>query len=452
MNINTHRPSLARTGLAEKREAAPKLALLDDFDGDPDGFPHGQAVESVLMDYSGLTDADVQRYQNTPKQADLVKLMKQDGMPFRTAFRTMVARNVAHFYLGTATNLHTILAEQPSIEMVSQSQGETPGRHLETLFDGLQNNQAFREGASLSFGLDKDAPLAEVCQALLDEADRVVADNEICQKARKEFEKAAKSLHDNGITYLVAAGNHGPIGETMQALGVEASPTAFRNILVNDYVTVVGAHTAEGEPSRINSPLASIEAYRRGEDLAWTAKEPGFDQSGVDSGTSFATPIAAGDAAEFLQDNPDFGPFQAESFLMGLDSYRVQFSETTQLANGQELRGDGLLDAFISEKIGPGFITDISSPDATQIAQANRDRTFFGLPGQKDHEFQLVKMRPDPSGQRQLTVETYFDEGHHVLQADAKDGAWDPATVVEELHFDAARQREIEKRSETGPT
>ena len=71
MQVNPNIRKLPNSGMAEPREIAPKVALLDDFDGDPVGFPHGQAVESVQLSHSDLTDADIQRYQNTPKQADL---------------------------------------------------------------------------------------------------------------------------------------------------------------------------------------------------------------------------------------------------------------------------------------------------------------------------------------------------------------------------------------------
>ena len=436
---------LPNAGLAEKLEASPKLALLDDFDGDPNGFPHGQAVESVLFSHSELTDADVQRVQNTPKQADLTKLMRENGLDFRTAFQTMVTRNIAHFLLGTTQNLHTILQQTPDVKVVSQSQGDTPGRQLELLFNGLQKNEMFRRGASQAYGLHQEAPLRDICDALLRDANRVSSENEICQKARQEYDKASKALHDRGITYLVASGNHGPLGEALQSIGVEAAPSTFKNVLVNDYVTVVGGTTPSGEASAVNSPHAAIEVLRRGEDLPWSAGE-GFDTGGVATGSSFATPIAAGEALAFLQENPGAGPFEAESHLMGLDSYKVSSGQTKPTANQQQLSGDGKIESYIQDKIGAGFITDISSPDATQIARANQDRAFFGLPGQEDHEFQLVKMRLDPDGNRKLTLETYFDEGHHVLQAVAADGRWDPHSVIEELHLDAKRQKEIEDR------
>jgi hypothetical protein len=443
MQINPKVKALPPRGLAEKSEANPKLAILDDFDGDPSGFPHGQAVESVLLSHSDLTDADVQRYQNSAPQADLAKLMNEKGLDFHTAYRTVIGRNIGHFYLQTTLNLREIMDRQPDIKVISQSQGETPGRLLETLFNQIQNNKNLRAHACHSLGLDQKAPLGDICQKLLNSADKVMADNEVCQKARDEYTKTTKALYDKGVTYLVAAGNHGEMGQVLKSMGVQAGPASFRNILVNDYVTVVGANDPERQPSGLNSPGAAIEVHRIGEDLPWSAEE-GFDQNGVANGTSFATPIAAAEAVKFLEESPDAGPFAVEAHLMGIDSYRVHSGETVETSNGQELKADGRLESYIESKIGEGFITDITSEDATGIAQASRDSALFGLPGKEDHEFQLVKMRTESDGTRVLTLDTYFDEGHHVLQADAKNGRWDPESVTEELHLDPKREKAIE--------
>ncbi|MCA9791971.1 MAG: S8/S53 family peptidase [Candidatus Eremiobacteraeota bacterium] len=437
------RPQLA-TGYAEPKEAAPKVAILDDFDGDPNGFPHGQAVESVLFSHSQLSDPDVQRLQNEPKQADLRELLKQ--MPFRQAFAAMVARNVAGFYLSTAQNLHTILNEQPSVKVIEQSQGETSARQLESIFDGLAGNDSFRQQVSQAMGLPSDAPLNKVCEELLNEADQVANHSEICQKSRQEYLKAARSVYERGITYLVAAGNHGQFARDLEAIGVQASPSAFRNIFVSDYATVVGANTAEGQPSALNSPNAAIEVYERGEDLAWSVGE-GFDVHGVHSGTSFAVPIVAAKVTSRLEAEPGLTPFELETQLQGLDSYQVHDGAAVATRNGQSLVADGSIEPYILEQLGEGFVTGIDTDEAGQLARATQDRTFFGLPGAKDHEFQLVRISPDPDGVRQLSVETYFKAGHHVLSARLKEGAWDPHSVTEELHLDAKREAEIDQRA-----
>ena len=258
MQISSNVKKLPPRGMAEKVERQPKLALLDDFDGDPAGFPHGQAVESILLSHSELTDADVQRYQNEAPEADLVELMNDKGLDFHTAYRTAISRNVAHFYLQTTLNLREIMAKQPDIKVISQAQGETPGRLLETLFNQLQSNQNLRAHATHSLGLAQDAPLREICQSLLNSADQVLADNEICQKSRDEYTKTTKALYDKGVTYLVTAGNHGDIGQALSSIGAQPGPASFRNILVNDYVTVVGATDSKGQDSAVNSPGAAI--------------------------------------------------------------------------------------------------------------------------------------------------------------------------------------------------
>ncbi len=425
------------TGYAEPRERAPRVALLDDFDGDPKGFPHGQAVESVLLSHSQLKSDQIQRLQNEPPQADLTKLIKEDKLDFLTAFRTMTARNLVGFYAATAQNLEIILREQPTVQVVSQSQGETTARQLEMIFDGVVNNQAFRQGVAQTLGQPGATP-AQICKALLDEADAVSGKDPLVQKAREQYQLAAREAHQHGITYVVAAGNHGGFARQLEQMGVEASPSAFRNILVCDYVTVVGANDAQGQESSLNSPHSGMEVRALGEDLAWKSDD---GQSGVHSGTSFATPIVVGQILGELDANPQLTPFQLENKLAGLDSYQVNQGERLATSNGQELVGDGQLEAYISDQIGPGFLTDLAGADAQQMAQAHQDSTFFGLPGTKDHEFQLVRMAPNLDGKRQLEIDTWFKEGHHVLQAVAENGVW--TQFREELHLDKGRQQQI---------
>lgn len=424
-------------GYAEPRERAPRVAVLDDFDGDPKGFPHGQAVESVLLSHSNLRSDQVQRIQNDSPQADLTKLIKQDKLDFLTAFRTMTAQNLTGFYSATAANLQTILREQPSVQVISQSQGETTAHQLEMFFDGVLDNQAFRSSVAQALGQPEATP-AQICKTLLDEADAVAGKDPQVQQARREYQLAAREVYNQGVNYVVAAGNHGGFARDLEGLGVETSPSAFRNILVCDYTTVVGANDAQGQESRLNSPHSGMEVRALGENLAWRGDD---GQTGVQSGTSFATPIVVGQMLRELDANPQLTPFQLENKLAGLDSYQAKLGDLLATSNGQQLVGDGKLEAYISDQIGPGFITDLASPDAQQMAQAHQDSTFFGLPGTKDHEFQLVRMAPNLDGKRQLEIDTWFKEGHHVLQAVAENGQW--TQFREELHLDKAREQQI---------
>ena len=445
MTLISNNNKLPLRGYAEKKEPEAKLALLDDFDGDPNGYPHGQVVESVLFSHSELKDADVQRMQNVAEPANLKELMEGDKkLPFLTAYRTAVQQNIGKFYLTTALNLHTILKEQPNVKVVSQSQGETPARQAKQIYDNIKDNPKAIRATALAIGLLPEASLKDVTQELLGQADEI-AQSEFSQKAKHEYLKASKAVKDKGITYLVAAGNHGAFAHELNQLGVKPSPNAFRSILVNDHVTVVGANTAEGEISTINSPNSGAETYERGEDLAWKVGE-GFDREGVDDGTSLATPIVAGKILEQLEENPDLTPFDIESQLKGLESYQVTDGQIKVSTKGRQLVGDGSLEPFILDKIGDGFVTDIYGAEAKQFAEATQDNTFFALPGEKDHEFQLISIRVNGNDKRELNVSTYFDEGNHVLRAELSDGTWDPKSVVEELHFDQKRQEQIEAR------
>jgi hypothetical protein len=180
MNITSSPRTPIANGYAEPKEAAPKLAILDDFDGeDGSGFPHGQAVESVLLSHSDLQPSDVQRMQNAPAQANLEEIMRSHKVDFRSAYGATVMRNVAKFYLSTAQNLQTIVKEQPSVKVIEQSQGETAARLAGTLLSGLRANEAMRQHAAQSFGLPADAPLPELMEKLIQEAESVIVDNEL---------------------------------------------------------------------------------------------------------------------------------------------------------------------------------------------------------------------------------------------------------------------------------
>lgn len=444
MNIsNSPRPIIAN-GYAEPKEVAAKVAILDDFDGDEVGFPHGQAVESVLLSHSDLTPADVQRMQNMPEQARVDDIMRDNKVDFRRAYGAAVMRNVAKFYLSTAQNLQTIISEQPTVKVISQSQGETAARLTGDLMDDLAAKDNVRQHANQAFGLAADAPLPELLEQMVLEAEGVINDNELVGKAKQEYLKAAKAVADAGVTYLVAGGNHGDLAYQMEQMGVKTSPSAYRNIFATEHSTIIGANTQEGQVSTLNSPNSGSKVFEVGENLPWSSEE--FGREGVDSGTSFATPIVAGKVVKMLEDAPTLTPFDIDSKLQGLDSTRVESGKIKATNNGQALIGDGELEPYIAAKIGEGFVTDIFGETAQQLAEARQDKTFFGLPGTKDHEFQLVRVSPSPEGTRQLWVDTYFDEGHHVLRADLKDGAWDPKSVVEELHLDAKRQQEIANR------
>ncbi len=448
MNISTNKlPAPIATGYAEPKEVAPKVAIFDDFDGDETGFPHGQAVESVLFSHSDLKDADVQRYQNMPEQARVEEIMRDKGVTFRQAYGAAVTRNTAKFYLTTAQNLETVMREQPTVQVISQSQGDSAARLMGDLIDDIADRPELQKHANETFGLKPDAGMPELLAEMMIEAEQLIGNNELINQARQEYLRVAQEVEKRGITYLVAAGNHGDLANELANAGVKANPGAFRNIFANEFATIVGANDEQGNPSILNSPGAGIEVYALGEDLPWQAGE-GFDRSDTASGTSFATPIVAGQVIAMKEANPELTPFDIESKLQGLESTRVSSGQIKATPNGQALIGDGELEPYISERIGEGFVTGITGETAEQLVQATQPRTFFPLPGEKDHEFQLVRVSPDPEGVRTLSVDTYFNEGHHVLRVKAKDGAWDPASVVEELHLDAKRQKEIESRSD----
>ena len=110
----------------------------------------------------------------------------------------------------------------------------------------------------------------------------------------------------------IAAGNQGELARSLGEMGVKTSPETFRSILLNDWVTVVGAATAQGTPASLNSPDSGVEVYALGENVPVRI----HNQTGLANGTSVSTPLIASQAAATFKAHPDWTPHQLEQEML----------------------------------------------------------------------------------------------------------------------------------------
>lgn len=416
------------TGYAEKKEVRPKVAVLDNFLGADQSVTHGEMTESVILTTGGLQDSDVQRMENS-LSTSVKEIFDSQGDP--ESVRDFIRGGAVRFLNANTANLKLLAEEQPDLKIVSQSQSQSPGRMAQTIAELEQDFPGLQELVGRGLGLESGANQAEVLQAVILASEEIFRDDSEVKQARAEYETQAASASERGVVQVVAAGNLGHFAQSLAQAGVKAAPDTYRSLLVNDFTTVVGALTDEGQPAAFNSPNAGIEVYADGVGVPW---RDGTTTGNAD-GTSFATPQVAVAALRLTESHPDWTPFQIEGALAGFEAHRLGLGEEASLSNGATLVGDGQVDQFVFDIVGDGFITGLDDPSVEQFVKAQGKNVRFGLPGNEENQFQIVTARTADDGSRNFTLETYWGENHHVLKARHAGGQWIPEQTLEEIHL-----------------
>ncbi|MBI3927275.1 MAG: S8 family serine peptidase [Armatimonadetes bacterium] len=319
MTIRSLPQPRVEAGYAEKKEARPSVALLDTFEKSDTGTAHGEMVESVLLRSGPLKDEDVQRFQNAYRvDRSPQAVVDAPAATLLQDYGEFVAQAAAVFLKATSANLRTILEENPSIRVISQSQSQSAGRIVSLVYPGLKDDPGFQARLGQALGLGKEAPLPELVEQLLERAETVLREDPAVAAARREYLHLERQAYERGLVHVVPAGNLGQFAAEIEQLGASSSSSTFRSLLANEYTTVVGSTDERGQPASFNSPRAGTEVLAPGVGIVW---QDG-DATGTVDGTSFSVPQVAGRAAGLLRAHPGWTPFQVESALTGIESYR----------------------------------------------------------------------------------------------------------------------------------
>jgi len=434
---------MLRTGYAEKRESAPKVALLDNFENTQTSTSHGEMTESVLLGYGKLEDADVQRFycgngNPVPAEAVLQAPVEKLG----GTLRAHVALSGALLLKATAENLRQIAQEQPEIRVISQSQSQSPVRVAQPFYEAAAKNPEFRQRLGKALGLGPEAGLIEVASELFAVSEKFLRDQEAVKEARKEYLLAQKQLHERGVVHLLAAGNLGEFASELEAKGVQFSPSAFRSLLVSDFSTVVGSLDESGQVASFTSPRAGTDILAPGTGIAFQDATPAAGESPGQvlhgSGTSLSVPLVAGQVLHELGSHPAWGVFEIEAHFQGLQATQVSPGQTraVAMADGatQSLQGDGKVDDFVLKQIGQGFIVGLQDDSVGQFVQSDKNFRLV-LPGPSSDIHQLIDARDNGMGQRQFTLQTTFGQHVHLVKGEYADGAWNAGATREEFYL-----------------
>lgn len=443
MGLKIHGQEMLRTGYAEKREASPRVALLDNFENVETSTAHGEMTESVLFGSGELKDVDVQRYHcgngnPVPVEAVLQAPVEKLG----GTLRAHVALSAALLLRATTENLRQIASEQPYVRVISQSQSQSAVRAAQPFFEAAGKDADFRQRLGKALGLPPEASLIEVTEQLFSVTEKFMRDETAVKEARADYLQVARQLNERGVVHLLAAGNLGEFVSSLESKGCQFSPSACRSVLVSDFTTVVGSLDENGQPAPFTSPGAGTDVLAQGTNIAFSDATPAPGQTPNEvlygNGTSLSVPLVAGKIDQLLRQNPGWGQFEVEAQLQGIEACKVTNGQQVEVAlldgTRENLIGDGRVDDFITRAIGNGFITGLDDESVPQFVESEKNFRLV-LPGETPEINQVIDVRDNGEGQRKFTLQTTFGKHAHLLKGEWSNGAWIPERTVEEFYL-----------------
>ncbi len=321
-----------RVRAKELRAETPRARLIvSDFFDDRAGYPHGRVVVEAArdLDFGGEI---VER--QAPRTREMVLA---DRFFSRLDQRHFPPDEMRQFLYDYALNRQVGELKSATEELVALSQTENSVLNLsrgwgqaqvvEAVYTRLRlawdvsaypqdrivaQRRLGKIGPALGVDVDRilDGSRAErgrLQQELIDLVAATAADSKLTA-AQHQYDLAVSSFEALDNSVVVAAANSGTILEVMaqDADPPRVPPEFFRNRLVNDKTTAVGATRARGgheEVADYTNPDPNIDLYADGDvGQAW--------------GTSFATPRIAALMADLHRRHPQAGSAEVE-FMVG---------------------------------------------------------------------------------------------------------------------------------------
>ncbi len=329
--------------LAERRERSPRVAIFDGFaekGGEPD---HGDAVEDVILRSGGLTDRQVQNYQNSFETAtSLEDVQKASAKDLLAKLESYTAETTVGFLEATRLNLRDVM-DRPNtkVRVINQSQSICAARVARPFIaDLLGDNEDFRVIAKEALGLPLRAHKKTVAEAFLKAVQGMFDNNKDIASATKDYRAVAKEAYDRGISHVVTAGNLGSVAAHYEDVGMKIPPNAFRSVLATEFATIVGATDSRGtttlrddRAANFTSVYAGTEFSMHGINVGTPAKD--WVSERYSNGTSFAAPQMTALIHGMVTTNPSLSVDQVEGLL---------YRSTVPVKGTEEQLGAGQVD------------------------------------------------------------------------------------------------------------
>lgn len=280
------------------------VAILDGFERDLPGkdYSHGEYVEQVLLDASGLSKDDVERYNIASKMPPLTA----EGVD------QYIEDNFVLLLDKTSESLEQILQDD-DIQVATQSMGVSEISVTENIAKKAKNDPQFRADLCQELGIPADSPDDVFYDAVVGRVDKVHEESERVKASQERYDAASAELDERGIQSTVASGNHGAFADLLAELGVQTDEDFHNNVFDNGHSTVVGATDGNGQAAELATPNAGAEVAMDGTDIPATVEGSQPDKL---NGTSFSTPQVAGLTVQLKQINPELTDEQIEEILI----------------------------------------------------------------------------------------------------------------------------------------
>lgn len=317
------------------------VAVLDHFgDGDLD---HGEAVTEVLKRAAGLDDSKIQRIENIDAGEAVVNLGGTKGPDSAEDRLNGYIELSGYLPLAQTNKALGEIANDPQskIKTVSQSQGlNRIGMFKilqQTSFDFEGEEPGLTESGKLVFeGLGIKPELSsENMRAFykksLSKIDDIFSNSPRIQDAKKRHVELSKQLRDQGVAYVVSAGNDGQeLRDFQENAQSTRMPDSFDDdLFANAHNISVGALDDKGTADTGDDTIADFSSDHDQVDfLAQGVAVPVTNNGStifVD-GTSFAAPFVSGKMAGLRREAPKASSETLEQQLRALASAPVKGS------------------------------------------------------------------------------------------------------------------------------
>ena len=151
--------SASKLQLPKKMEHSPKVAILDFFYENDTDVNHGDQVESIVLGTSGLSDADVQNYQNSVPRVTPAWVVDVTGDEFLKRVDYYTEKSGVALLDITTKNLSSIIEDENSqIRVINESQSQSPAQVAQPFINYMLENETFLKETKKALSLKQDTP------------------------------------------------------------------------------------------------------------------------------------------------------------------------------------------------------------------------------------------------------------------------------------------------------